>query len=341
MNATANYTTTPNPAQSRLAKAVLYDLFTRSVNEGKIINAINIMLDDDEYKYFDLKSRKDFIKFCKYQDMFDEENTQSSLDQTMSLLNETCDKSDYMFVSLLNTEEGVYHAIKYKSLKYLNESIVLTFMSLLHDGKLKRENVMYFIDVLLEQDCWPKCKPSRINDDGILYYIIHGQEFTDSDKLKALSYFLQSKVKVNTTVFYSTIFCSNSYQQEVIDFLETIEFRKINPANIQTMAEIFTKNYSVFALEYIFNKGYSGLAGIIRTYIENINVHDNYTPKLINLIISKKPRKPSPNMIKLAMEALYDLMRYRDFYKNLNLSHEHTIESKIEDINAILNLSNK
>ena len=119
MNATANYTTTPNPAQSRLAKAVLYDLFTRSVNEGKIINAINIMLDDDEYKYFDLKSRKDFIKFCKYQDMFDEENTQSSLDQTMSLLNETCDKSDYMFVSLLNTEEGVYHAIKYKSLKYL------------------------------------------------------------------------------------------------------------------------------------------------------------------------------------------------------------------------------
>ena len=46
-------------------------------------------------------------------------------------------------------------------------------MSLLHDGKLKRENVMYFIDVLLEQDCWPKCKPSRINDDGILYYIIH------------------------------------------------------------------------------------------------------------------------------------------------------------------------
>ncbi len=322
-------------------KAFMFSSFTENVNDGKIVDALNLMLNDFQYKYFDMKSRKDFIKFCKYQDLHDESYDDQDLDSTIKLVLETCKQDVEKFQRLLTSEDGVYYAIKYRSLNTLNSEVVYSFMNFLDQDKFEKNDVMYFFDKVILMDCWPQSKPSLPLDMSVLNIIIHNSIYSEYEKLQVIKYFLYTENKIDISVFNATILGSNRHQHEIIDFLDTLELKKINYNNLQTMAEMFTRNYSTSCLEYIMNRGYTGLAHVIRTYIDNINHHDDYTPKLIKLVLSNKPRKPSPNILKLALEAKYDLMRYRDFYKNLNLSHEQIIESKIEDVDAIINYGNK
>lgn len=341
MFATTN-ATTPTPEVYKYAvKAFMFSSFTENVNDGKILDALRLMLNDNDYKYFDTKSRKDFVKFCKYQDLHDESHDDVEVNSCIELLLETCKDSSDKFKSLLSTEDGCYYAIKYRSLNLIDSDIVYSFMNLQDNGQLDKKDVMYFVEKLISLDCWPQNKPSLPIDISVLNMIIHASEYSEDEKLTALKYFMYTTNKIDITIFNSTILGSNKHQDEAIGFLETFIFNKINLNNLQTLAEIFTRNYSTKCLEYLIHKGYSGLTHIIRTYIDNINHHDDYTPKLIKLVLSNKPRKPSPNILKLALEAKYDLMRYRDFYKNLNLSHEQIIESKIEDVDAIINYGNK
>ena len=333
-------TTTISP-ETYAVKSFMYLSFTNNINEGKVVDALDLMLRDSTFKYFDVKSRKDFIKFCKYQNLHDESYPDSYLEKTIELLLETCKENTERFNEFLDTEEGTYYAIKYKNLNKLDTEIIYHFMNFLDEGKIEKDDTMYVIDILLSFYCWPQNRPYLPIDISILHLIVHNSAYNDEEKLKVLKYFLYTDKKIDSIVFNTTIFGSNMCQQKVIDFLQTMVFNKINPYNLQTMAEVFTRNYSVLCLEYIIDKGYSGLAYVIRTYLGNISNHDNYTPKLIKLVLSKRPRKPSSTVIKLALEAKYDLMRYRDFYKNLNLSHAHIIESKIEDVDAIINHTNR
>jgi hypothetical protein len=325
-------TTTIDPQTQKYLKSLVYDTFAESINNGKIVDSISIILEDNNYNYFNEKSRKDYVKFCNAKAFDYSVDEEVKIFYYVDLLSATYGGED-KFKSHLNTEEGVYFAIKYRSLNDINGFVVSSFCALVEKEKLVKKDVEYFIEVLLSIDCYPARRPSFFESFS---FIPNNFDLSQEYCLKIIKYFIYSDFKFEVNYLHNTIFFDKTSEKQVVEFMETIDFSKVNSSNMQVLAEIFSKNYMIKSLELLIKKGYTGMAHIIRCYIDNISDHKNYDPRLMRLVLQSKPRKPSQSIVKSAFEALYDLERYKDFYKNLNLSPRHIVESKIEDLNALL-----